>query len=375
MGHSKLLSIIISLPCVISILFLTSCESEENTDSNKVELSTNEKVHTFYYNWYGSTTMDGTPFHWKHDILPHWSDTTWDHAGGFPGGEDIGANYYPQIGCYSSNDKTVIREHMKMIQEAGIGVLVITWWGIQSYEDKSIQKYLDAAEDFNLKVAFHIEPFYKTIDEFKSSIEYINTTYGNHPASYKVDDKLFYYVYDSYKISAEDWSKVLTPNGEMSLRGTSSDGTFIGLWVNENEHEFFLNSGFDGFYTYFASDGFVYGSTSKNWKIISKFAKENDLIFIPCAGPGYIDTRIRPWNAANIKDRERGAYYENMFTVAVQSKPNYIGITSFNEWHEGTQLEPARAKSIDGYTYEDYDEDPWFYIHKTKSLIDSLFKN
>jgi glycoprotein endo-alpha-1,2-mannosidase len=105
---------------------------------------------------------------------------------------------------------------------------------------------------------------------------------------------------------------------------------------------------------------------------MSEFAKENELIFIPCVAPGYIDTRIRPWNAKNTRSRDDGQYYEQMFRKALDVNPDFIGITSFNEWHEGTQIEPAIPKSISGYTYEDYgkDTDPEFYIKKTRALID-----
>lgn len=47
-----------------------------------------------------------------------------------------------------------------------------------------------------------------------------------------------------------------------------------------------------GFYTYFATNGFTYGSTWKNWRSLSKFAHQNGLIFVPSVGPGYIDTQV-----------------------------------------------------------------------------------
>ncbi|NOR74749.1 MAG: alpha-mannosidase, partial [Draconibacterium sp.] len=122
--------------------------------------------------------------------------------------------------------------------------------------------------------------------------------------------------------------------------------------------------------------GFMYGCTSSNWPTLAKFAKENDLLFIPCPGPGYIDTRIRPWNVKNTEDREDGKYYERMFMNAVNVSPSFIGITSFNEWHEGTQIEPAIPKKISTFTYEDYgkDTDPLFYIKKTRELVDKYIQ-
>ena len=43
-----------------------------------------------------------------------------------------------------------------------------------------------------------------------------------------------------------------------------------------------------------------------------------------------------------------------MFRTAISVQPPFVGITSFNEWHEGTQIEPAIPKKIDGYTYESF---------------------
>lgn len=333
----------------------------------------NDHVHTFYYSWYGNPEHDGSYSHWNHQILPHWVDTTWNHAGAHTGGDDIGANFYPALGNYSSNDTSVIKQHITWMKEAGIGVVVITWWGKGSYVDHSIKTYLDLAHEQGLTVTIHIEPFYTTPEEFKEQVEYLAATYGNHPGFYKYNGKPLYYVYDSYKLSQDDWQKVLTPEGALTVRNTPADATFIGLWVEETDGDnFFAHGGFDGFYTYFASEGFVYGSTTTNWPHMAAFAKEHNLIFIPCVGPGYKDTRIRPWNAENTKSRENGAYYEKMFSSAINVNADFIGITSFNEWHEGTQIEPSIPKSIPGYTYEDFGagNDSLFYIRETRKLVD-----
>jgi glycoprotein endo-alpha-1,2-mannosidase len=260
---------------------------------------------------------------------------------------------------------------MGWIREAGIGVLAISWWGKDNFTDKSVNMYLDLALQFNLKLTFHIEPVYKTAEEFKKILEYISANYLHHPALFKHNGKPMYYIYDSGKVKYHEWHKLLGKDGEISIRNTTLDGIFIGHWERRRDGEFMLKSGFDGFYTYYASEGFMYGSTSTNWPVLSQFAKENDLLFIPCPGPGYIDTRIRPWNTRNSKARENGAYYERVFMNAVNLTPDFIAITSFNEWHEGTQIEPAIPKSIQDYTYEDYgrDTDPMFYIYKTKELV------
>jgi len=332
-------------------------------------------MHVFYYAWYGTPESDMEWKHWNHDILPHWSDTSWDNAGNFKGGDDIGANFYPEMGCYSSSETGTIEKHCQMLVRAGIGVMVISWWGKDSPDDAKMPQYLNIANRHHLQVSFHIEPFYNNAQELKTELDYLATTYGDHPGLYRVNQKPFYYLYDSYKLEVKEWQKILSENGEWSIRNTSSDATIIGLWVNEQDGKQLWKAHFDGCYTYFASDGFVYGSTTANWPEMAQFANEKNLLFIPCAGPGYLDTRIRPWNNVNSKERANGTYYKAMFNSALSCDPNYIGITSFNEWHEGTQIEPAVPHGYVGYIYQDYGsrENSWYYIDQSRAFSQEYY--
>lgn len=101
-----------------------------------------------------------------------------------------------------------------------------------------------------------------------------------------------------------------------------------------------------------------------------EWAVRNEKIFIPCVGPGYIDTRVRPWNTVTTRDRENGKYYTDMFQAAMESGASYIGITSFNEWHEGTQIEPAVPFKSDDFEYLDYSPlAPDYYLTRTAELV------
>jgi hypothetical protein len=44
-----------------------------------------------------------------------------------------------------------------------------------------------------------------------------------------------------------------------------------------------------------------------------------------------------------------------MWRMAIASGSDRVTITSFNEWHEGTQIEPAVARSRAHYRYLSYD--------------------
>ena len=83
------------------------------------------RVHVFYYAWYGSPEVDaGKYIHWNHPRLPHWDKkiakrhSTETHVPP----DDIGSNFYPQLGAYSSRDPHVIEQHMRQIRSSGAGL-------------------------------------------------------------------------------------------------------------------------------------------------------------------------------------------------------------------------------------------------------------
>lgn len=83
----------------------------------------NYYVHAFYYAWYGNPKFDGKYIHWDHPQLPHWDNKV---AQGYPQGrhsppDDIGSNFYPSLGPYSSRDPAIVEAHMQQLRTAAIG--------------------------------------------------------------------------------------------------------------------------------------------------------------------------------------------------------------------------------------------------------------
>jgi hypothetical protein len=77
-----------------------------------------------------------------------------------------------------------------------------------------------------------------------------------------------------------------------------------------------------------------------------------------------------------VKPRLNGATYDSMWRAALRARADVVTITSYNEWHEGTQIEPARARP--GYTAY---EGAWglrgaaaetAYLERTRYWIDRL---
>jgi glycoprotein endo-alpha-1,2-mannosidase len=368
-------------------------------------------VHAFYYLWYGNPATDGTWRHWDHAVLPHWTAAVrarYPEARFIPP-HDVHAPFYPARGLYSSRDPATIRSHMDDMAAHGVGVAAVSWWGRPGVSvgdsqgvvtDALLPAVLDAAAGAGVAVALHLEPYHgRDIAAVREDLKYLAERYGSHPALFRLPRRHrsgddggaplpVYYVYDSYHISASDWATLLAEapagaaaDGGGSVRGTAADGVFIGLWLQDHHAEELAAGGFDGAYTYFAADGFSDGSTVGRWPSMAARAASLGLTFVPCVGPGYDDTRIRPWNAAHTRPRAGGQYYRRMWDAALaaastataataagikeagdanaggaasgaaaarpQSYPLMVGVTSYNEFGEGTQVEAVVPRGID----------------------------
>ena len=57
-------------------------------------------------------------------------------------------------------------------------------------------------------------------------------------------------------------------------------------------------------------------------------------------GPGY-DARLATRHEV-VRERNDGRTYDRMWKTALRAGADIVTITSYNEWQEGTQIEPAR---------------------------------
>jgi len=345
-----------------------------------------EDVHIFYYAWYAAPPFDDSYAHWNHKYLPNWDKRdrkSWPSGQHNPAKDDIGSNFFPRLGAYSSRNPAIIADHMLQIRRSGAGVLVLSWYppGLQDDSglfaaDDVVPSLLDAAEASGLKLALLVEPYDGlNATNFRAALEHVFRRYWNHPAFYKrrVGRRHLpvFYLYDSYRVPADEWQRLFSRKGDLTVRDTEMDAIFLGLLVEMRHRVDIKRARMDGFFTYFAANGFSYGSGWKNWRALRDFAQRNSLLFAPSVGPGYVDTRVRPWNSASTRDRRKGTYYDMAWRSALSASPHFVSVTSFNEWHEGTQIEEAVPKvSGDGFRYLDYEpHTPDHFLDRTRNYV------
>ena len=263
---------------------------------------------------------------------------------------------------------------------------MLSWWGQRDRPlkrdsqgvntDLLVPAVLDAAADAGMRVSWHVEPYGdRSPQSVLEDMNYLHAQYGGHRAIWRHGERQLplVFLYDvsfehsgsgeEYQRTVNDWKTALA-----KLRGGPADAILLSLYHDKRDIGFVHSTGFDGAYTYFAAEGFTEGSTLAHWATAQRELRASGKLFVPSVGPGYLDTGIRPWNHANTKERQRGAYYDKMWQAALDLEPFAVTITSYNEWGEGTQIEPARPHTTRGGTrYEDYGEDgPDFYMERTR---------
>jgi hypothetical protein len=264
----------------------------------------------FYYAWYGTPRLDGA---WL-----HWTQGTYEPPQG------IGSTYYPSRGPYSSADYRVLRAHMREIATTGIDTVVISWWGPGSTEDKRLRPVAAAARKAGLGVALHVEPW-----NGRTPGAVVDALRGMRGLGIRD-----VYVYDSTVAGDEDWRAALRRLGggmrvfaHTSLAGKAHKGGFQGLYT----------------YDVLVNDG-------RSFKRICTSARRLGLACAPSVGPGF--DAFRATGETRIRPRSDGRWYDHMWSSALRANPDVVTITSYNEWHEGTQIEPARATVGPYATYE-----------------------
>ncbi len=262
----------------------------------------------FFYPWYSNARHDGQYIHWT--------------QGGHTPPFDIGSAFFPMRGTYSSSDPRVLGVQMRDIAAAGVDEVVSSWWGRGSPEDTRLPAVQSAARRRGLEVAVQVEPYEgRTVDSIASDLVYLR--------SLGLRDV---YIYRANDFAADDWQRLTVQ--PLGLR----------LFAQTNHVGFAARAGFAGFYTY---DILLYDAAK--FERFCTQARTLGILCAPSVGPGYDASEST--GDSRVKPRLDGATYDSMWSAAVRAGADIVTITSYNEWSEGTQIEPAGH----GGRYESYD--------------------
>lgn len=293
--------------------------------------SVQRHVLAFYYPWYGNPEIpDGSR------QSSHWEavDTL---------GKTIGSStHYPKLGPYDSHDPKVIAQHCRWANEAGVTGWIASWWGHGSFEDRAMPRLLDISHRFNCRVTVYYETIPgqpKTAENAAKDILRLLEKYANHPAWLYVEGKPVLFIYGRAvdEIGVKGWADVV---------GKVNAGYAPGVVFHGDRFSAEAAQVFDGLHTYNTA-AHLHGKSleqvkawcAETYRRWVKLARDAGRISTITVIPGYDDTKIRK---PGLKvERYDGQSYLAQWQAAIAAAPDWVLITSWNEWHEGSEIEPS----------------------------------
>jgi len=281
-----------------------------------------KQVLAFYYGWYGPDS------HWKGvDTAKKTIANTTD---------------YPAAGPYDSLDPETIERHVNEARNAGITGLICSWWSKSDRTDQQLKPLLEKAHAGRLAITVYVENA-ASAQDLADACLYLLTTYGDHPAWLKLDGKPVLFFYDRVlqtlgldgwkaaraiidKTMPDKYAVIATGNSRRQIaeRAPLFAGTHIyDMPYYLSEPHVFEWLWLRGFY--------------RDWV---KYQKGQSVITATVM-PGYDDHLLGRPEPRPMLLRDDGRLYRDLWQAAIAAAPDWILIVSFNEWHEGSEIEPS----------------------------------
>ena len=304
---------------------------EPTVFDNQAE-SEDDIIGVFFYPWYRNLDTSGFWFHWEGggcvppvtwpaNYIPNYPDSSWN----------------PSVQLYDNTDTEVLRWQDKAMARAGIDIAVASWWGIGGYEDAAFAEAIRTCKSVQWCIYYEMEAYGDpTPQRIYDDIKYVVDTYGPARNYAKIDGKWLVLVYGAGgEETANRWRDAKTM--------LAADG--YNLYLNGNVGE-------------------ASSKTAPNpWDSVHSYS--------PIVRQGFTDTLlpyaddsawISPGFWAWVEDPrlERSlSEFKSAWNNIVANRESYrfILIETWNEWHEGTQIEPGQEIVPDpsGYYPSGYD--------------------
>lgn len=245
---------------------------------------------------------------------------------------------YPLLGRYSSDDVAVMRRQVSLAQQAGISGFLVSWKNTPILDRRlAVLRQVAAAAGFKLGVVFEGRDFEHhplAMSDVISSFRYFTAHYASDP------------VFDIFGKPLVMWSGTWAYTRAQLASVTSVYGSqLIVLASDKNPASYAAVADlFDGDAYYWSSvDPLKTPGYAAKLGEFSSVIHNRGGIWIAPAAPGFNAGAI---GGKRTIPRREGQTLRLEMNTAIDSSPDAVGLISWNEYSENTEVEPSRANSI-----------------------------
>lgn len=252
-----------------------------------------------------------------------------------PSSWDRAKRDYPTLGRYSSDDRQVMRQHIRWAKLAGLDGFIVSWKSTDKLNQR-LEKLADIAaqEEFALAIIyqgldFEREPI--SVDKIDVDLDYFVARYRRHPA--------FAHFARPLVIWSGTWE---FDREEIELVSRHHRQEVLLLASERNEAGYARIADLVAGNAYYWSS--VNPATYPNYpgKLIDfgKAIHAQQGLWVAPAAPGF-DARMV--GGATVVERADGAMFQQQLRGALASQPDVVGVISWNEFSENSHIEPSRG--------------------------------
>jgi hypothetical protein len=241
---------------------------------------------------------------------------------------------YPRLGRYSSDDASVIRTHIDWARSAGIDGFVVSWKS-GAVNNHRLKLLLDVAQERNFKVAviyqgldFHRRPL--ATARVAADFRLLHDRYARNPAFFRLDGKPLTVFSGTWEYSAADVARITGPvRRQMLVLGTEKNPQGIRRLAQVTDG--------DAYYWSSVNPDTNNRHESKLRDMADTVHRTGGYWMAPFA-PGF-DARLVGGTKA--VPRAGGRTLRTEYAAAVASRPDVLGLISWNEFSENSHVEPS----------------------------------
>ena len=267
------------------------------------------------------------------------------------GQREVASFDYPLIAPYDSNDGHTLECHVLLMKFAGIKGVVIDWYGIEDFRDyatihrntQHMIEYIKKAElqfaicyeDHTVKHMIEGQFLQKQEDHThgKKVLQWLDNNWFSDDAYIKLDDQPVLLVFGPQYFKAEQWDHMML--------GLSKRPRLYGLPHLLQETK---TSGVFG-WPPVSGGGEVVPAVWKEYlcQLYTKGSTEEAVIAV--AFPGFHDIykEVGLHKSIGYIDDQAGKTFIETFERAWNSKSQFIQIATWNDYGEGTAIEPTKS--------------------------------